>query len=128
MDWLIKHFVNIYNLIKWFGTEAFRVAKDYFAAIWGIIAFLVGIAVVFWGIAVRLLNLVIEALSGLSIPTVDLKASSQVRDVLALANSVFPLDEFCGLFVVYCIVRVIILIYRLVKQWVPQIAGTGPTN
>lgn len=125
MDWLFKHVVNLYNLVKWLGGEMFRVARDYFSAIWGIVAAVIGFLIIVWNLVVRFVNLVIETLSGIQIPNVDLSVSNTVRDVLALTNTLFPLDEFCNYFGAYCVIRLALIIYRFVKQWIPTIHGWG---
>lgn len=119
-DFLFKGF---WDWLSWLWTETVRMVTT--LAVRGWAAFLIFVYLL-WkllSIPVKLVVLIVSLVGEIEPGDWSLDPGS-VGNVLAITNTVFPLDEFCTLFSAYILLLIVMTIYRHLKTWIPAVCGT----
>lgn len=121
----------IRGLGDWFGwvwKESWRLFKEWNIALWGLVLGVFSFLLPLLDFPIRLINWLLLRIQQIDIPSFDFSNPSGAHQILAIANTFFPLDEFVRWVVAYCIFYLIVTAYRIIRSWIPRIHGYGLNN
>jgi len=128
MSLLLTFLANLWKGFGWSVGETWRLFKEYGALIVAIVTAVLTLALPIADLVLKVLRYALEQIDRMVLPAFDFEIPSGATDVFALANTFFPLDEFCSYFLAYMTFYIVMTLYRIARSFIPSIAGTGLPN
>jgi hypothetical protein len=118
-DWL----ADIWTLLKYFATGFVGEAVRWGTTIWGLVLL---IATLVWTLLthiVPVLTLLLSTVTGLATGTWNLAPPAGIMNVLAIANTLCPLEEALAYGSAYGVLKAGLALYRWYKGLIPTESG-----
>jgi hypothetical protein len=118
---LIQWIADIRNLLVYWLQDAFREVVKFTTAHWGIVLIFAALA---WGamdIATSGFIVLLSIVNGLASDSFSLTPPTELLNVLAIANTFTPLQEFFVYLIGYLTLLGGLTLYRIVKSWIPTV-------
>jgi thiol:disulfide interchange protein len=128
MTWLHALIINGFLMLAGALSELWHVVREFLTTKWAAFILAVGVIWTVLSQGVALGQKILLILTNIVVSGFDLAPSGQILNVLAIANTFFPLDQLCVYTVAYGILVLAMTVYRFAKSMIPSpVPGGGGT-
>ncbi len=120
---LIRIWIETRDWFGWAWDEFWRLFKDSGILHWGLVLGAVSFIYKLLDFPLRLVNWLLLRLQDIDISSFDFSKPTGAHQILALANTFFPLEEGFKLLAAYVVIYCFFIIYRKIKAWIPLMGG-----